>query len=257
MTEYDYSPAAYDRYINTQNRVSNWVSQTKAHERRYANPFVPSAINGGPEIAPSHSREHSPRPHAQQQPERSRSSGSEGTIRARDMNTPKRSKTLDSRDSRGFGLEESSRDGRSSSQDPSRSRRPRSRSSHHSHSQSYSAYPHPPPLPPMPAPSPLRSNSVPPRDIVYVRGQEPIHLPAPRPGQTYVIVPPGRRVEMISTKGNYPHSPRGSYGGGGGYEGEYGKAPLLKRLLGSITGGGNQHGRSRSAEMRGRRRDSY
>lgn len=43
MTEYDYSPAAYERYINTQSRVSNWVSSQSDHTQSYGNPFMPSA----------------------------------------------------------------------------------------------------------------------------------------------------------------------------------------------------------------------
>lgn len=43
MTEYDYSPAAYEKYINTQLRVSNWVSSQSDHTQNYGNPFVPSA----------------------------------------------------------------------------------------------------------------------------------------------------------------------------------------------------------------------
>ena len=42
MTEYDYSPAAYEKFINTQVRVSNWVSSQSDHTRSYRNPFMPS-----------------------------------------------------------------------------------------------------------------------------------------------------------------------------------------------------------------------
>ena len=43
MTEYDYSPAAYEKYINTQVRVSNWVSSQSDHTQSYGNPFMPPA----------------------------------------------------------------------------------------------------------------------------------------------------------------------------------------------------------------------
>jgi hypothetical protein len=43
MTEYDYSPAAYEKYINTQVRVSNWVSSQSDHTQSYGNPFMPTA----------------------------------------------------------------------------------------------------------------------------------------------------------------------------------------------------------------------
>jgi len=77
MTEYDYSPAAYDRYMRTQNRVSNWVSQTKAHERGFSDPLVPSVANGG--IAPSSS--------SHQVPHQLKSNGSHRTasVISRDM----------------------------------------------------------------------------------------------------------------------------------------------------------------------------
>lgn len=40
MTEYDYSPAAYERYLAQQARVSNWVSDTVQQSHAYSNPFV-------------------------------------------------------------------------------------------------------------------------------------------------------------------------------------------------------------------------
>ena len=40
MTEYDYSPAAYERYIAQQARVSNWVDDTLQQAHAYSNPFV-------------------------------------------------------------------------------------------------------------------------------------------------------------------------------------------------------------------------
>ncbi|KAG2122823.1 hypothetical protein BD769DRAFT_1472941 [Suillus cothurnatus] len=42
MTEYDYSPAAWEHYVAQQARVSNWVSQTTAQSHCYSNPFVMS-----------------------------------------------------------------------------------------------------------------------------------------------------------------------------------------------------------------------
>lgn len=38
MTEYDYSPAAYERYMAQQSRVSNWVRETNKHP--LANPYL-------------------------------------------------------------------------------------------------------------------------------------------------------------------------------------------------------------------------
>ncbi|KAF9227121.1 hypothetical protein BS17DRAFT_806371 [Gyrodon lividus] len=40
MTEYDYSPAAYERYIAQQTRVTNWVTDTLQQSHAYSNPFV-------------------------------------------------------------------------------------------------------------------------------------------------------------------------------------------------------------------------
>jgi hypothetical protein len=35
MTEYDYSPEAYDRYLATQNRIARWVDETEQHRSEY------------------------------------------------------------------------------------------------------------------------------------------------------------------------------------------------------------------------------
>lgn len=40
MTEYDYSPEAYERFIATQNRVAHWIDHTEQHRREYE-PAVP------------------------------------------------------------------------------------------------------------------------------------------------------------------------------------------------------------------------
>ncbi|KAF8736551.1 hypothetical protein AX14_014385 [Amanita brunnescens Koide BX004] len=44
MTEYDYSPEAYDRYLATQRRISHWVDNTELHraEFRTGNDITPS-----------------------------------------------------------------------------------------------------------------------------------------------------------------------------------------------------------------------
>ncbi|KAE9398923.1 hypothetical protein BT96DRAFT_939848 [Gymnopus androsaceus JB14] len=39
MTEYDYSPAAYQRHIETQNRIAKWVDHTEAHHNVFCTPF--------------------------------------------------------------------------------------------------------------------------------------------------------------------------------------------------------------------------
>lgn len=48
MTEYDYSPEAYERYLATQTRIANWVDKTEQN-RPHFEPAVPS----GPPANPS------------------------------------------------------------------------------------------------------------------------------------------------------------------------------------------------------------
>lgn len=43
MTEYDYSPEAYERYLATQNRIANWVDHTEQHRPQFEH-----AIQTGP-----------------------------------------------------------------------------------------------------------------------------------------------------------------------------------------------------------------
>lgn len=47
MTEYDFSPEAYDRYIQTQNRVANWVNHTEQHRQVFE-----AALPGAPGMTP-------------------------------------------------------------------------------------------------------------------------------------------------------------------------------------------------------------
>ncbi|KAF8168161.1 hypothetical protein B0H34DRAFT_670402 [Crassisporium funariophilum] len=46
MTEYDYSPEAYERFMATQNRIANWVDKTEQHR-----PEFKDALNYGPEAS--------------------------------------------------------------------------------------------------------------------------------------------------------------------------------------------------------------
>lgn len=39
MTEYDYSPEGYERYIETQQRISRWVDTAEAHRHQFQAPF--------------------------------------------------------------------------------------------------------------------------------------------------------------------------------------------------------------------------
>lgn len=290
MTEYDYSPEAYERYIKTQERISKWVSQTKAHERRYANPFVPTERTDSQSSSSSTSLS----PH-----HRSKSNVSATYIVP---NAPKRSKTLDSNKGRNDG---NISPGGSSTR-PSRSRsftntsidtrsKPRSRSHGPSHSHgAYQVvtppYPYPQAMPqrsystqhphqqqhhhssrPSQPANPIRSTSTPPAHYYNSRHAGPIQVPAPHSSEHYVIIPPHssgddrssrtRRVELVSTKGNVPYPnavppPRKDSGG------PFAKEPLLKRLLGSIIwnggGGGGVHRRDTTgSQRRTRRRSTY
>lgn len=66
MTEYDYSPDAYERYLATQKRIARWAEDTSRHHP--SNPFVTSPSE-------DHST-HSYTPQSSRSPERSHSKSS-------------------------------------------------------------------------------------------------------------------------------------------------------------------------------------
>lgn len=41
MTEYDYSPEAYERYLSTQRRIASWVDRTETCRPQFANALAP------------------------------------------------------------------------------------------------------------------------------------------------------------------------------------------------------------------------
>ncbi|TFK30320.1 hypothetical protein FA15DRAFT_751380 [Coprinopsis marcescibilis] len=45
MTEYDYSPEAYERYLTTQKRIANWVDKTEDHRPQFADALQPPATH--------------------------------------------------------------------------------------------------------------------------------------------------------------------------------------------------------------------
>ncbi|KAJ3997050.1 hypothetical protein F5050DRAFT_1486659 [Lentinula boryana] len=48
MTEYDYSPEGYQRYLDTQRRISKWVQNTNAHASEFRSPFgIRSEVSSG------------------------------------------------------------------------------------------------------------------------------------------------------------------------------------------------------------------
>jgi hypothetical protein len=51
MTEYDFSPQAYDRYLASQTRISSWVDETNGHSP--ANPFLPLPGEHGSVVSPN------------------------------------------------------------------------------------------------------------------------------------------------------------------------------------------------------------
>ena len=63
MTEYDYSPEAYERYLATQNRIANWVDKTEQHRGEFqsADAGPPDLTRSGPGPA-SHSKLKRPSP---------------------------------------------------------------------------------------------------------------------------------------------------------------------------------------------------
>ena len=239
MTEYDYSPAAHERYMRTQDRVSNWVSHSKAHESEYSNPFVPSVANSGAPNPPSCP----PSSHHESQRLQSNCSHRMATVRQQDGNgsvalqrsksgmteipaiaipsqlghgDSQRSRALDLRESRGSHLSSRPSQGGLLANIEERVSAPRSQShhsrppTHHSHSQSRSQS-HDSYLPRsmVPMHPPSQSGSGPygtEGGMTYksydARDRSAIHLPAPHPGETYVIMPHRRRVDMISSEGS-------------------------------------------------------
>ncbi|KDR84929.1 hypothetical protein GALMADRAFT_300678 [Galerina marginata CBS 339.88] len=51
MTEYDYSPEGYERFLATQNRIANWVDQTEQSRPQFEHPFQPGSA-AGPSMRP-------------------------------------------------------------------------------------------------------------------------------------------------------------------------------------------------------------
>lgn len=208
MTEYDYSPEAYEKYLATQSRVSNWVSDQASRMPHYSNPFTP------PSNAPSHVSTIAPQPvraqhHSQLQPLR---------IPAVDSRSPPRSSPPKS----------SSR--RSHTSPPPPLAPPPNHSQHYSRAaaerprpaptrsttlpNAHMYQPVPPPTTQLVMRPPVHMAQVPPpppgykaeyRSYHYDPGRNEIVLPPMRPGETYVIVPPRRgAVEVVVSSPVFP-----------------------------------------------------
>jgi hypothetical protein len=196
MTEYDYSPEAYERYMATQSRISNWID-TVSQSTQTPSPTSRQSYDHHPhqQQYQRHSRPTYPQHYSQQYPQPHTHSNSQ---------THSRSNSLSRNHSRTRHQQY---------QDPSRPRsysqtgsRPQVVHLHtapppppplppHPHSRTYSYAMNQPPLPapipvPQPAPyqnlAPRRSRTLPPQsqNVVYQT------YDAPRGGPTYVIVPP-------------------------------------------------------------------
>jgi hypothetical protein len=159
MTEYDYSPEGYERYLSTQNRVSNWVQEQNTRMAKYTNPYTrsvstpPTASVHRSSTRPSDRSHHRSSSHSSRpEPRRSLTTPAEAT----------------------------------------------SRSGHSSYAQ-HGAYYYQSTAPisyTSPATASQGSQSY--RTYQYDGSSREIVLPPPRAGETYVIIPPkGRRVEVV------------------------------------------------------------
>ena len=150
MTEYDYSPEAYERYLSTQNRVSNWVHDQAVYSRQYQNAFVPRSVSTPP---------------------------SEDTYRPSSSHRESSSHHTSSHQAPG-------------QPDP---RRIYASPPHDVYAPSRQAVPisYIPPNAPPNATHKMYNYTYDPRTREVV-------LPPPRPGETYVIIPPnGKRIEIV------------------------------------------------------------
>lgn len=222
MTEYDYSPAAYNRYIESQSRVGRWVDNANEHAREYVNPFVPS--NADPaeksDFYASSSSSH----------RRSKSAAvKQSTPRSLEVPEQHRVRDYSHRSSSSRDHHHRPSNTRSSSSSSSSSAtytaRPYS-------SRSYTLPQHPPAHGVRAPLQPTRSRTMP-HGYHYEQGNE-IMLPPMRPGQTYVIIPPhGKPVNVVSTDGS--HVIQQPY-----HTSPTKEQPLIKRLFGLGSNAGSQ-----------------
>ncbi|EED85679.1 predicted protein [Postia placenta Mad-698-R] len=224
MTEYDFSPEAYEKYLATQTRVSNWVSDQVSRGPRYADPRVPPS--NPPSVVPS-TRSRPARsktqpqlqplhiPESRSPPRTSPPKSSSGSRRSHTSPPPPLPQPQKAR------YVSPSRDIRPRPA-PARSRTlPMAHAQHPAHEASASRPHHAAPPPPQPIPYPppitfppapmLNLPPAPPghsavyRAYPYDGSGRQIVLPPPRPGQTYVIVPPHRgAVQVVVTRRRCP-----------------------------------------------------
>ncbi|KAI0779166.1 hypothetical protein BC629DRAFT_1594541 [Irpex lacteus] len=201
MTEYDYSPEGYERYLSTQNRVSNWVQEQNHRMQKYTNPYTTRSVSTPP-IEHAHRSSSRDRSH-----HRSFSHTSRPEPR-RSLTTPAEAVP---------------------------------RSIHPSQIQTAvpTTYYHQPTAPVSYAsPTSTATYKQPKsyRTYQYDGTTREIVLPTPRAGETYVIIPPkGRRVEVIDSYGG----PRSSSSKSSSRSPTSPKKdqPLFKRLFTGFGGG--------------------
>lgn len=202
MTEYDYSPAAYERYIANQTRVSKWVDGQAAHASQYSSPFVPpsSSSSSSSRDSPLHDNERYSR-HRDHDRERPSSSSRHSDSSSSRPQQVRRSSTNPPQ------IYKPSTHDHSSSHSRSRSNSHAHSSSHsHSHhssrnrevviplsptrSHAYEAYPY--------HHSSSTSQQTYKTYTIDPANTREIVLPPPKRGETYVIIPPaGQRIEVV------------------------------------------------------------
>ncbi|KIP05928.1 hypothetical protein PHLGIDRAFT_19570 [Phlebiopsis gigantea 11061_1 CR5-6] len=201
MTEYDYSPEAYEKYVENQSRVSNWVSDQSGRYNQYSNPFTGRTTSVPP---PSHSSHHSSR-----RTDRSHHSSS--------TTSPVRARSSRPEPHRSFTAPVQS-DYRSSSQG-SRSHHGSTSPTSYVSNGTYVSYNHDPYKP--------KARQ---QDFYIDTSSKQIVLPRPRHGEQYMIYPPnGREVLVVNNDPyTYVHTSSGSPVRTVSPKKE---APLLKRLF--------------------------
>ncbi|KAI0628628.1 hypothetical protein C8Q77DRAFT_1147181 [Trametes polyzona] len=259
MTEYDYSPDAYERFQAKMAGVGSWVTEQRHHAPKYSNPFVPEQ-----QASPSASRSRTPsRPesssrHHQDRPQPSRS---------RTLPTPAPTPAGHGHTSRAYAYAQHGPGDPSSRHRTARSPQrsgslpvdPRYASATHIAAPvpvaAHQVVPRTSPVAYAPPPPPgYRTRQV---EYNYQPGQ-PIVLPPPRPGETYVIIPPkGGRVDVVpdSRSHSRSHSMSQSTSRSSGSKSSSptkkgNNEALLKRLLTNLTPNvewGNSSSRSRTS----------
>lgn len=218
MTEYDYSPAAVERYMENQSRVSNWVHRQANHAAEYASPFVPhpsSSNSSSSRDSPLDDRSYDRYDRAYRDHDRDRSSTSRHSESSGHRPSVRRSTTSVTPHTT---YRDKHSPSHSQSQVPQLSQYPRtreiyappppppvtpvtpvspqqyhsSRAHHHHHHHQLQAYDPDSYFPPSSSGQTYKTFTIDPantREIV---------LRPPRRGETYVIIPPaGQRIEVV------------------------------------------------------------